>query len=738
MFAGRIRRKLLACRKEGRAAALVGFAAALTALMLLVAPAAAQTLPQATSTASSSEEVTTTDLDTLIKVLEDDTSRAALLERLKSAASAEPVATPVAEPDLSLARQFAEYTRYLAEGISAMVTAIPTLVTDLPRTLASEEFAAFRTMAVGVSLTALALFATFFVLRLATVPLQARIAERVEGRKWPARLAGALGATALHAAAAIAAWAIGYALALNFFGTSAGRIGINQSLLLNAFVIVEAVNLVILAVMMPRFAALRLLPANDTNAAYWWFWLTRIASLLGYGFLFVAPVVTATLSFGAGDGIRFLTICMAAIIGVLLILQNREAVRARLSARFEAGDHGSFARIMQVIGQYWHIVAVAYLVSLVVVYVTNPVHALPFMLAATSQSIIIIAVAMLISTLIGRTVDAGIALPEDLREKLPLLQGRLRAFVPRVMNVVRLLIAIAAVLAVAQVWAVFDVLAWLNTSLGQQVIGSVLSAGTIIAAGIVAYIAMSSWVEYRLNPNFGTVPTAREKTLLSLLRNAFVVALVILVGMLALAQIGINIAPLLAGAGVIGLAIGFGAQKLVQDIITGAFIQFENVMNEGDVVEAGGKSGVVERLTIRSVSIRDLEGTLHLIPFSSVDQVSNRVRGFAYHVAEIGVAYDSDIETVKAAMFEAFEQLKQTEHGDAIVGDLDMHGITAFGDSAITVRARIMTLPGKQWGVGRAYNEYIKTVFAARGVEIPYPHVTLQMSGDGVLPLPKP
>jgi moderate conductance mechanosensitive channel len=251
----------------------------------------------------------------------------------------------------------------------------------------------------------------------------------------------------------------------------------------------------------------------------------------------------------------------------------------------------------------------------------------------------------------------------------------------------------------------------------------------------VLHVVVASWVEYRLNANFGKVPTSREKTLLNLFKNAFTIALVVFGTMLALAQIGVNIAPLLAGAGVVGLAIGFGAQKLVQDIITGIFIQFENIMNEGDVVAVGNWSGVVEKLTIRSVTIRDLNGTVHLIPFSSVDQVSNMMRGFSYHVAEFGVAYDSNIDVVKAAMQEAFERLMQTEHKDEILDELDMQGITAFRDSAITVRARIKTLPGKQWGTGRRYSELVKTVFAERGIEIPYPHVTYVPAGGPSAPV---
>src|SRR5690606_36365874 len=128
--------------------------------------------------------------------------------------------------------------------------------------------------------------------------------------------------------------------------------------------------------------------------------------------------------------------------------------------------------------------------------------------------------------------------------------------------------------------------------------------------------------------------------------------------------------------------------------------------------------------------IRDLSGTVHLIPFSSVDLVSNMMRGFSFHLIEIGVAYDSDITQVKQAMKDAFDLLMQTEHKDSIIDDLDMHGMTGFAASAVTVRARIKTLPGQQWGVGRAYNEVLKTVFAERGIEIPYPHITYVQGGE--------
>ena len=396
-----------------------------------------------------------------------------------------------------------------------------------------------------------------------------------------------------------------------------------------------------------------------------------------------------------------------------------------------ARDNDGFGQVLLLVGQYWHLVAIAYLVALLIVWFANPQQALPFMIGATVQSTIAVLVGVIVVAFISRFVSAGMRLPADIKQRLPLLEARLHAFVPRVMQVVRLVVIAGVVVAIGQAWALFDFVGWIGSDAGQQLAGSVVSAAIIVLVCIVLHVVVASWVEYRLNTNIGKTPTAREKTLLSLFKNAFTVALVIFGLMLALAQIGVNIAPLLAGAGVLGLAIGFGAQKLVQDIITGIFIQFENIMNEGDVVEAAGKSGVVEKLTIRSVTIRDMSGTVHVIPFSSVDQVSNMVRGYSFYVAEIEVAYDSDIDEVKQALRDAFAMLMETEHKDVILDELDLQGLIAITPASMTLRVRIKTLAGKQWGAGRHYSELVMRLFAERGIETPTPKVSYVPGRNG-------
>ncbi|MFN4271625.1 MAG: mechanosensitive ion channel domain-containing protein [Aliihoeflea sp.] len=713
------------------------------AIMSLSVPAAAQETT-APAPVESGQPATQGNLDELIRLLEDDATRRELLELLRQRAEGtdgtlspaeaeEQAAAAEGVIDPTIARQIAEYTRSVAEGLAATVTSIVDVLSDVGELFSSAaeaDFARLAAMLTNLSILLVTLFTSFFLLRLAAARIQSAIAARLAGTAWINRAGGVLAAGAADMAAVLLAWTIGYFVAINFLSDTFGRMQINQTLLLNAFLVVETIKVVMRAVFEHRDPELRFVPMSDTTAAYWYFWSARLVSLIGYTFMLLAPILAEQLSPGAAQALRVLIMKAAVIIGILIILQNKNQVRDALSARARAGREDVLSRTLAVVGRYWHMVAIFYLLALLAVWLTNPAEALPFMLRATGQSLLAILVGSFVIGFISRMINVGVRLPDDIKERLPLLEARLQAFVPRVMQIVRTIVLFGVIIAIAQAWSLIDFFGWVATEGGQRTTGALISAVFIVLAGFVIYLAMSSWVEYRLNPNYGSVPTAREKTLLALFRNAFTITLAVMVAMLALAQIGVNIAPLLAGAGVLGLAIGFGAQKFVQDIITGIFIQFENIMNEGDVVEVAGRAGVVEKLTIRSVSIRSLDGTVHLIPFSSVDSVSNMMKGFSFHVAEIGVAYREDIGEVKAAMLEAYDLLMETDHKFHILEPLDIQGVTSFGDSAVMVRARIKTRPGMQWGTGRAYNELIKQVFDRHGIEIPFPHVTLYMGED--------
>ncbi|MEY8839455.1 mechanosensitive ion channel domain-containing protein, partial [Cribrihabitans sp. XS_ASV171] len=374
----------------------------------------------------------------------------------------------------------------------------------------------------------------------------------------------------------------------------------------------------------------------------------------------------------------------------------------------------------------WHWPALLYLSGMFFIVLLRPGNAVFEAFLASGQVLIVGLVGFAASGYLSRSMVHGVVLPSSLSERVPLLQGRLNAFVPKTLFVLRVLIFALVVLLALNAIGFIDLHGWMASQFGLRLTGVVISVSLVLLVSFMIWLALTSWVDYRLNPEFGSTPKAREQTLLTLLRNAATIALVVVTLMFVLAEIGLDIAPLLASAGVLGLAIGFGAQKMVQDIITGIFIQLENAMNVGDVVTVGGMTGVVERLTIRSVSLRDIQGAYHIIPFSSVDMVSNYVKDFGYFVCDMGVAYRENVDEVKQAMLDAFEELKgDPEQADGILDEMEWFGLNSFGDSAVMLRARIKCVPGRQWGIGRAYNGVLKKVFDQRNIEIPFPHQTI-------------
>lgn len=715
--------------------------AVLVPLFLGLAAAAQPAIGSATAPAARSDAADSADLTTLIRILRNETTRNALIDRLQQAATSGGGPPAPSAPEAGFAGNVAEYTRDIAEQALAAVEDAGRMVANIAMVLrGAADIDPMRVW--GAVLEVLAVLVVTSIVYVGLRWIGLRIGQTCDrhaigtGRLWRGVLL--LAANLADTVCVILAWGAGYVFALGLGGVDLGRldfgatnrISFGQTLFLNAFLFVELGKVGLRLLTVPMRTNLRLLPLDDTTAAYWYFWSSRLASLLGYSFLFAAPLLLYSGSWAGAQSIRVLAMLSATAISVAVVLQNRDPVRAALTRRLSAGQADTLGRVAAYLGSVWHLIAIAYVLTVLFVWLTNPGAALAFMLQATLQSAVAAGLGMVVVAVISRFISTGLHLPQEVRDRLPLLEGRLNAFVPAVLRVVRMVVLGCVLITMAQTWGLLNFLGWLASGTGRQVTGAVMAVLFIVLIGSLLHVAMASWVEYRVNPNFGSVPSARERTLLSLFRNAFTIALVVLVVMLVLSQIGVNIAPLLAGAGVIGLAIGFGAQKLVQDMITGVFIQLENAMNEGEVVSAGGVTGVVERLTIRSVSIRDVNGVLHVMPFSSVERVSNLMRHFSYHVAVIGVAYRENITEVKAAMQEAFDQLLATEHGLNILGPLDMHGIVAFGDSAINVRARIKTLPGKHLALGRAYSELIKEVFDARGIEIAFPHLTLYLGED--------
>jgi len=218
----------------------------------------------------------------------------------------------------------------------------------------------------------------------------------------------------------------------------------------------------------------------------------------------------------------------------------------------------------------------------------------------------------------------------------------------------------------------------------------------------------------------------RINTLLRILKNFASITILVVVIMLVLSELGIKIGPLIAAAGVVGLAIGFGAQTLVKDIITGLFVVLEGQVTIGDIVEIAGHSGKVETISIRTIRLRDVQGHLHVIPFSEVTTVTNITQDQDYHTFEIGVSYNEDVDDVIETLEKVGKDLQRDKDFKSKVnGEIEVFGLDKFDDSAIIIKGRIPTVHKQQWVVRREFNRRVKIAFDKNGIEIPFPQTTI-------------
>ena len=686
----------------------------------------------------------------LVDALRNDAAREALIAELEKvsdtektvsgdAASSDTTSSNSAtiEPStaprtaISLGRKLARISKKTAESLMTKVTTVSDQLAQLPATLASlddgRNAAVLLEMLKNLALVILLTYVTFTLLRRITKPLFKAMGERAAGKGVVETLFLVIASTLIDILVVIVAWAVGYTVTLAALGDF-GEINIRQTLYLNAFLMVEMVKVAMRLVLSPSTGHLRFIAIGDRGAKYLSGKLAILVAILGYGQLLIVPIVNEQVSVVAGAAMSVLLSLIALLIALVLVLRNRQPVADWISKNKAVSERRG---LMGFLALHWHWPVILYLAALFVIVATRPGGMLIPVLAASGKILLGIIVAMIATGAITRASSKGVRLPETVNARLPLLELRLNRFLPTTLMLVRLVLMLFVIACSADILGLFDVSGWLDSQLGVHITGIILSTMLTLLVGFAIWLGITSWIDYRLNPEYGNVPTARETTLLSLMRNAITVAVLIITTMFALSSIGLDIAPLLASAGVLGLAIGFGAQKMVQDIITGVFIQFESAVNVGDVITVSGTTGTVERLTIRSVSLRDVHGTYHIIPFSSVDMVSNFMRDFSYFVCDAGVAYRENVDEVKDAMMDAFDQFaSDSDIAKDLLGKLEWMGVTEFGDNAVVVRARLKTCPGKQWMTGRAYNAVLKRVFDERGIEMPFPHRTIYFGED--------
>ncbi|WP_328716800.1 mechanosensitive ion channel domain-containing protein [Halomonas elongata] len=679
----------------------------------------------------------------LADMLENPETRQQLIDQLRGMAdaaesSAEQASTAPPVKDPSLPRQLAEFTSHVAGDIGLQVGLLYGTLTHLftgGDEGASIDLAVVTSAAINLGLVILATFALFLIIRRLVRPVFTRLS--LWSMNGPAlqpllRLVICVVLAALVDVLVVALAYIGGNLLATFVVGESGALTTRASLFLNAFLVIELLKAGVRMLFASRYEGLRLLPVNAEDASYWNRWIARLIGLAGYGLMVVVPLISAYLSPTLGQSVGTLIMIGAFIYAVAVVLRNRQRLRDSLHRQAARASLSASRVALTLLGRTWHLLAIAYFFMVLVLTLTRPADALPFVLLATLETLAAVLVGLGASKFLTQTIGRRITLQDDLRQKLPLLEARLNAYIPKALRVVRIVLLVLVVMVSLNAWQVFDLAGWYASEAGRGLVARLFSIAVILLVALAIWLVLASLIEHKLNPATGSgEPSSRAQTLLSLFRNAIAITLITVTIMVVLAEIGINIGPLIAGAGVLGLAIGFGAQKLVQDIITGVFIQVENALNVGDVVTLGGITGTAERLSIRSVGLRDLSGTYHIVPFSSVDTVSNYMREFAYHVGEYGIAYRENIDEAIQALHAAFDDLSEDEEQKAnLLEPLEVAGVIALADSSVNIRVRIKTTPGTQWAVGRAYNRLVKYHFDDAGIEIPFPHTTLYFGAD--------
>jgi len=704
------------------------FAAVLLLLSLLALPLAAQQ----PGGEPARGDAATAELEELLATLESDSERQRFVSELRALVDARRALAEGEDPDLG-ARLMGQISGAVGELSDELVLAATELA-ELPLALLDgieglrEASARDRALEVAgkVVLVLLGgLLAELLIKRLLARPRRALSDRRSDG--WGLRIAYLLVRTLLDVLPILAFAAVAYGILPLTEPQAVTRLV--ALTLINANLLSRLIGVVGGMLLVPDTPGLRLLPLGDETASYIQVWLRRFTVIGVYGYFLLDAFLLLGLAPSAHILLTNLLALVLAAMLVVLILQQRQAVGSLLRGRGEGGS--TLASLRQRLGEVWHVLAIAYVLAGYAVWTLDMEGGFEFLLRATLLSLLVLAVARGVSHLIGRLIERIFRLNAELRERHPLLEARANRYLPAFHRILNGTLGVMTALMILEVWGASP-FAWLTGPEGRATLSTLFLIGFVAAVALLLWEVFAAYVEATVQRQAadGSV-NQRVRTLLPLAQNALRILLVVLVTLIALSELGVNIAPLLAGAGVVGLAIGFGAQTLVKDIITGIFILLEDSLSVGDVVLVGGHSGVVERLTVRSVFLRDLEGNVHALPFSAVDTIQNYSKEYSYSLIEMGVAYREDVDEVIAVMREVAEELRADEvFGPSITGDFEVLGLDRFEDSAVVIRARFKTKPLAQWGVRREYNRRIKRAFDERGIEIPFPHQTLYFGED--------
>ncbi|MBB1200027.1 mechanosensitive channel protein [Enterobacteriaceae bacterium 89] len=689
-----------------------------------VTPAASQPAPSAPDAAQKKAAYAA-----LADVLENDAARKELITQLRTAAATPPqekvpqLNPPPVSDEKTVLESVTDVSRHYGEALSGRFAQLWRNISTAPHKPFNAQ--TFSNAASHFLLLAVLVFAVYWLLRLCALPLYRKMGkwarkknrERSNWLQFPAMIALAIVIDLLLLGLTLF---IGQVLSDNL---NAGNptIAFQQSLFLNAFALIELFKAILRLIFCPRVPDLRPFNIKDDTARYWSLRLSLLSGLIGYGLIVAVPIISNQVNVQTGALAN--VVIMLCITGwaLYLIYRNKQAITASL-LELANNSLAFFSLFIRAFALVWHWLASAYFIVLFFFSLFDPGNSLKFMMGASVRSLAIIGIAAFVSGILSRWIAKTITLSPETQRNYPELQKRMNGWISASLKVARILTVCVAVMLLLSAWGLFDFWNWLHNGAGQKTVDVLIRIALILFFSAIGWTLLASLIENRLASDIHgrPLPSARARTLLTLFRNALAVVISTITVMILLSEIGVNIAPLLAGAGALGLAISFGSQTLVKDIITGIFIQFENGMNTGDLVTIGPLTGTVERMSIRSVGVRQDTGAYHIIPWSSITTFANFVRGIGSVVANYDVDRAEDLDKANNALKAAVDELMEQEGiRGLVIGEPSFAGLVGLTNTAFTLRVSFTTLPLKQWTVRFALDTQVKKHFDSAGVRAP-------------------
>ena len=502
--------------------------------------------------------------------------------------------------------------------------------------------------------------------------------------------------------------------------------------LLSAAAIARMITAASRALLATRNPRARLVSLSDAQARTTRRWISILSGVAIYGHAYLTAALRVGLPWTVHAFLQHLLFLVVTVLVVLTIFRVRGQMAALIRTLGQDSDDW-LQRLLP-----WDTLAtvVSYVIALWVVlqYLVWALR-IPQGTALLTRGAIGTILAIGLLRVLNMSLDRRLrrtperpsedAAEEQEQEQAPASTGR-----TLLVTGLRMLGAIAAAAVVLQAWG-FSITDWLATDGGQEVMGRTLGVLVVSALAGLAWYTVDHVAQRYItaqDAEGNLIHDNRTRTLANIVRNlALTVALFVVIGHL-LTELGVNTAAILAGAGVVGFAIGFGSQKLVQDLTTGLFILLGDTVRVGDVVQLGDRGGVVEAVSMRTVTLRDYNGVVHTIPYSSISIVANMTKDYAFAVFRITVGYREDVDRVMDVLREIDSQLRREwPYRRIMLEPLQVDGVDAFTETGVVVLARSRTRAGEQWKVGREFNRRLKNRFDELGIEFPVPQQTVHV-----------